>query len=133
MDKTELKFGATGRRSAAKQTLNVTIDRTKRYQKIIGFGGSFTDATGYNIRNLPQKLQDSLVSDYFAKTGLEYNLNRLPIGGSDFSTHPYSYDDNNTGDFELKHWNLTADDYNYKVAINLNNFNTLYTYNLLCV
>ncbi|CAG2172306.1 unnamed protein product, partial [Oppiella nova] len=54
-------------------------------------------------------------TDYFSDRGLEYNLNRVPIGGSDFSTHPYSYDDDHKGDFELKYWNLTADDHNYKI------------------
>ncbi|RXG58485.1 putative glucosylceramidase 4 [Armadillidium vulgare] len=30
---------------------------------------------------------------YFGDEGSRYNLARIPIAGSDFSTHPYSYDE----------------------------------------
>ena len=112
---TVLKFGDKNVTKNANQTL--TINRAKKFQKIIGFGGSFTDSTGYNIKALPTKLQDHIIRDYFADTGLEYTLNRVPIGGSDFSTHAYSYDDNHKDDFELVHFNLTQDDHDYKVTI----------------
>ena len=58
----------------------VDIDRTKKYQKIIGFGGAFTDAAGINIAKLPQALQTRLIKDYFANDGIEYSLGRVPIG-----------------------------------------------------
>ncbi|CAG2181361.1 unnamed protein product [Oppiella nova] len=74
-----------------------------------------TDSTGFNIRALPEALQNHLIKDYFSNEGLEYNLIRVPIGGSDFSTHAYSYDDNHKDDFELTHFNLTDDDRNYKI------------------
>ena len=110
----QLKFGS-------KVTSNVTlkhsinIDRTKKYQKIIGFGGAFTDASGLNIKTLPEKLQNNIIDDYFGEKGIQYNLGRIPIGGSDFSTHGYSYDDSHPGDLEWKHWNLTKEDFDYKV------------------
>ncbi|XP_054157847.1 lysosomal acid glucosylceramidase-like [Oppia nitens] len=93
----------------------VTIDRNKRGQKIIGFGASMTDSTGFNLRSLPESAQQHLIDDYFSANGLEFNLVRVPIGGSDFSTHAYSYDDLMTDDFDLNHFNLTADDHNYKI------------------
>jgi hypothetical protein len=110
----ELKFGskATGN---ATHKYSISIDRTKKYQKIIGFGGSFTDASGFNIKALPEKLQNNIIDDYFGENGIQYNLARVPIGGTDFSTHAYSYDDNHPGDYELAHWNLTKDDFDYKV------------------
>lgn len=88
----------------------------KKYQKIIGFGGAFTDASGLNIKALPEKLQQNIINDYFSDKGIEYTLGRIPIGGSDFSTHPYSYDDTHPEDFEFKHFNLTKEDFDYKVC-----------------
>jgi len=113
--KTELKFGDNSEFKANKSQ-TITVDKSKGvYQKIIGFGGAFTDAAGLNIKTLPEKLQNRIISDYFSKSGIEYNLGRIPIGGSDFSTHAYSYDDNNKDDFDLKHFSLTDEDLNYKV------------------
>lgn len=51
---------------------------------------------------------------YFSPDGIEYNLCRIPIAGCDFSTHPYSYDDVE-GDVDLVYFNLTMEDYEYKV------------------
>ena len=39
----------------------VTIDRSKKLQKIIGFGGAFTDAAGENIRSLSEEAQNRLI------------------------------------------------------------------------
>lgn len=51
---------------------------------------------------------------YFSKDGLEYSLGRVPIGGTDFSTRGYTYQDNST-DASLKSFNLTEEDLIYKV------------------
>ena len=114
LKETQLKFGAKAAANASKSH-TITIDRTKKFQKIIGFGGAFTDASGLNIKSLPEKLQQQIISDYYSDKGIEYTLGRIPIGGSDFSTHPYSYDDNNTEDFDFKRFNLTKEDFDYKV------------------
>ena len=111
---TQLKFGNKPTINA-KVSQTVTLNPTQKAQKIIGIGGSMTDSTGFNIRALPEALQNHLIKDYFSNEGLEYNLIRVPIGGSDFSTHAYSYDDDHKDDFELTHFNLTDDDRNYKV------------------
>ncbi|XP_054165564.1 lysosomal acid glucosylceramidase-like [Oppia nitens] len=111
---TNLKFGDHHSEHPTKSQ-TITIDKNKKVQKIVGFGGSFTDATGYMISQLPQSLQEHVIRDYFSANGLEYNLNRLPIGGADFSLRAYSYDDNQNGDFDLKHWTLTDEDKKYKI------------------
>lgn len=95
-------------------TISVTIDHSKKYQKIIGFGGAFTDAAGINIAKLPNGLQSRLIKDYFAKDGIEYTLGRIPIGGSDFSTRPYSYDDH-ANDESLSKFALEPEDFKYKL------------------
>lgn len=52
---------------------------------------------------------------YFSDDGLEYNLGRVPIGGTDFSVRGYSYQDNDT-DANLKSFKLSEEDFNYKVC-----------------
>uniref|UniRef100_T1K1B4 Glucosylceramidase n=2 Tax=Tetranychus urticae TaxID=32264 RepID=T1K1B4_TETUR len=94
--------------------IHVLINATDRKQQIIGFGGAFTDATGININKLPDSLADKLIEDYFGPNGLQYTVCRVVIGGSDFSDRPYSYDDVEN-DFELKHFSLVNDDYQYKI------------------
>ncbi|XP_015783277.1 putative glucosylceramidase 2 isoform X1 [Tetranychus urticae] len=96
--------------------IKVTLNVFDRFQSIIGFGGAFTDATGININRLTSgALKDRLIADYFGKDGAEYNIGRVPIGGADFSDRIYSYDDDVVDDFELKHFALAPDDYDYKI------------------
>ncbi|KAL2715371.1 lysosomal acid glucosylceramidase-like isoform X4 [Vespula squamosa] len=92
----------------------VTINRDKKYQEICGFGGAFTDATGINIKQLSELTQDNLLRSYFDDNGSKYNLGRIPIGGSDFSTRAYTLDDTKD-DNELKHFKLTTEDLEYKM------------------
>ena len=82
---------------------------------MVGWGGAFTDATGINVNTLPETLQETLLQSLFGKNGLEYNVGRVPIGGTDFSTRAYSYDDG-TEDPQLHNFNLTYEDHNYKVV-----------------
>nr|CAD7398128.1 unnamed protein product [Timema poppensis] len=51
---------------------------------------------------------------YFSPEGIEYSFIRVPIGGSDFSTHYYAYDDV-VNDTSLKYFNLTQEDYLIKI------------------
>ena len=81
---------------------------------MIGFGGAFTDSTGLNIDKLSPESQESLIRSYFAPEGIRYDTCRIPIAGSDFSTRPYSYDDV-PGDTTLTFFNLTMEDFRYKV------------------
>src|SRR5699024_10153003 len=83
-------------------------------QKIVGWGGAFTDgnifcvlnlmnefiyitivitAVGFNLEKLPHKLQENLIKDYYGSDGLMYTMGRIPVGGTDFSVRPYTYDD----------------------------------------
>lgn len=48
---------------------SLTIDTNKRFQKIKGFGGAFTDATGINILSLSQESQEHLLRSYFSPDG----------------------------------------------------------------
>ena len=58
---------------------------------------------------------------YFAPEGNRYNLGRVPIGGTDFSTRPYTYDDRGKEpDVNLTHFALQPEDYKYKVKLKIN-------------
>ncbi|XP_023235439.1 glucosylceramidase-like [Centruroides sculpturatus] len=96
--------------------LEISIDRTKRYQEILGFGGAFTDAVGINILSLPEQLQDQILRGYYSSDGLDYTFGRVPIASCDFSTHVYSYDDV-PGDANLTHFNLTEEDSKLKIPL----------------
>lgn len=71
------------------QVINIYPDIT--YQTILGFGGAFTESTGYAIKQLPNNLQTQIINEYFSQNGLNYTIGRLPIGSSDFSLKSYSY------------------------------------------
>lgn len=102
----------------SRKSASIQLNDSQTFQKIIGFGGAFTDSAGINLADLPEHLQVNAISDYFSDSGIEYTLGRIPIGGSDFSTRPYTYDDVD-GDFALEHFALTAEDLDYKVFISM--------------
>ncbi|KAJ8947595.1 hypothetical protein NQ318_010107, partial [Aromia moschata] len=80
----------------------------KKYQKIVGFGGAFTDSTGANVRSLPRAAQKRLLE--------KYSLCRVPIGGTDFSPRPYSYA-NRPNDVNLENFKLQKEDLIYKIPL----------------
>jgi len=107
-----LKFTNTSHSNEGK---TVTINRDVRYQKIIGFGGAFTDAAGINILSLGLPMAQSIINDYYSPNGLSYSVGRIPMAGCDFSTRKYTYDDH-VDDLKLEKFNLTDEDLKYKVS-----------------
>lgn len=101
--------------SKTNNVTTITIDGTVKFQKILGFGGAFTDSTGHNIKRLPEAAQKKLMESYFSDEGIEYNMARVPIGGADFSPSFYSLDDHDGDDMELKYFALNEEDFNHKV------------------
>ncbi|XP_037093999.1 lysosomal acid glucosylceramidase-like [Pollicipes pollicipes] len=89
--------------------LTLNLGQGDLRQRLLGFGGAFTDAAGVNINSLPEDVQAQLLHSYFAPDGLRYTIGRIPIGGCDFSTRPYTYDDV-PGDDELENFALTEED-----------------------
>ncbi|EEY67012.1 uncharacterized protein PITG_17502 [Phytophthora infestans T30-4] len=93
----------------------INIDTTTT---IIGFGGAFTDAAAINVYKLSSKLQQTVLDQYFSKTGLQYTLGRVPIGSTDFSNGIYSYNDV-VDDFEIKHFSVNVDKFSSSHKIEL--------------
>jgi glucosylceramidase len=92
----------------------ILINSEQKFQTVLGWGGAFTDATGINIDSLDEQLQEKLLRSYFAEDGIEYSMCRVPVGGTDFSTHGYSYDDGDV-DEDLVNFALADEDHQYKV------------------
>ena len=111
----------TGDRLAAKESMilspdpaadtsdSITIDDSITYQTIVGFGGSFTEATAYTLSKMSPDKRAEVINAYFdPKDGLGYTLCRTHINSADFSLGNYAYAEID-GDFELKHFDLSRD------------------------
>ena len=88
----------------------VTIDTSKHFQKMHGFGAAMTDASALLLSEMPEARRKALMAELFgrANDGLGLSFTRLTVGASDFSTHDYSYDDTpgNAPDPELRHFSI---------------------------
>lgn len=75
--------------------VNVSINRTAQFQKIIGFGGAFTGAVSFNLKKLetPELRHHVYRSFYSKEVGIGYSLMRLSIGGCDFDLEPWAYNE----------------------------------------
>lgn len=81
----------------------INVDSKQYFQTIIGFGGAFTESTGYALTTINKSIYNNIMNDYFSKDGLNYSFCRLPIGSSDFSINSYSYSyKKDLSDFSIK-------------------------------
>jgi len=69
--------------------INILPD--KKYQKITGFGGSFTESSAYLLNQIGSENRDKILEAYFGESGAKYSLTRTHINSSDFSLSNYSY------------------------------------------
>jgi glucosylceramidase len=84
----------------------ILCDPAKRFQVIDGFGGAFTESTGWVLAQLPEERRAAILRAYFdPKDGLGYNLCRTHINSCDFSLGSWSLDDT-PGDVALRDFNL---------------------------
>ena len=68
----------------------ITIDKNTKYQKIIGFGGAFTEATAYTLKNISANHRDDVITSYYNKgKGNNYILGRIHMNSCDFSLENY--------------------------------------------
>uniref|UniRef100_A0A7S3JYT7 Glycosyl hydrolase family 30 TIM-barrel domain-containing protein n=1 Tax=Aureoumbra lagunensis TaxID=44058 RepID=A0A7S3JYT7_9STRA len=80
---------------------SIEIDGSKEYQRILGFGGAFTQAAASVWQKLDKKKQEDLIAAYFdPERGIGYTFGRVPINSCDFSPDTYSFD-NVPGDYAL--------------------------------
>lgn len=87
----------------------IIVDPSQRYQAMVGFGASVTDASAYLIQKMAPDARDALLKDLFGPApGIGIGFTRVTVGASDFSRTHYSYDDMPKGetDPELKHFSI---------------------------
>ena len=76
--------------------IHIAINPRRRYQRMVGFGASITDASAWLIQHRMSPTQrDALLRELFGREhgGLGFDFTRLTIGASDFSRSHYSLDD----------------------------------------
>ena len=89
----EKEIEAQPYRQAVEKEFSVYVDTLHRFQTILGFGGSVTDATAEVFARLPKGRQKEFLEAYFdSDKGIGYNIVRVSIQSNDFSTH-YNYGD----------------------------------------
>jgi len=87
---------------------HITIVPERRYQEIIGFGGSFTETSSYNFSLMSDKVKEKIIEAYFDKEkGNAYNFCRTCIHSSDFGIERYTYVED--GDVELNTFSIDRD------------------------
>jgi len=89
--------------------IRLVVNETARFQKIMGFGGAFTESSGYVLSLMKDELQSQLIDAFFGNQGNRYTLGRVHINSCDFSLSSYSYDDV-IGDIALDHFDISHDD-----------------------
>jgi glucosylceramidase len=78
------------------------------YQKILGFGGAFTESSAYVLGKMSSAKRNEVLNAYFSPNGSNYSLMRTHINSCDFSLNNYSYDDV-SGDYNLTNFNIAPD------------------------
>jgi glucosylceramidase len=93
--------------NAASPSASIEIQSSRKYQKILGFGGAFTEASAVNFYKLPAAAQEKFLQMYFGDDGIGYTLGRIHINSCDFSLESYDFD-SVAGDYELKHFDMNV-------------------------
>jgi glucosylceramidase len=94
--------------------VTVTVDPTRTFQAMTGFGGSLTDSSAAVLYSLSPAARDAALHLLFdPATGDGLDFLRQPIGASDFvATQDYTYDDMPSGqtDYLQRHFSITHDE-----------------------
>ncbi len=99
---------------ATRPSTTITVNPSKGYQTIDGFGFALTGGSADAISKLPQGQRDDLLQELFSTAGSGIGLTylRIAVGASDLSKISYSYNDLLPGetDLDLELFNLAAGD-----------------------
>lgn len=96
----------------------ISVDETQVKQEVEGFGGALTHSAAYVLSNMDEKdRKDVLETLYSTENGAAFNMVRVPIGASDYTTYIdgemqyFSLDDMPEGetDENLEHFTIEYD------------------------
>ncbi len=93
---------------AEKPEITIKLNRDETFQKITGFGGSFTEASAYLLNNLSKENRAKVIEAYFGDSGARYSLTRTHMNSCDFSLSNYSYAPVE-GDLDLLNFSIDED------------------------
>ena len=83
----------------------ITVEPKNQRQEILGFGGSFTEASSSIYKDLKTHKKEEIIESYFGEDGNKYSMARTHINSCDFSLGNYAHvEDEN--DLELKTFSL---------------------------
>ena len=95
-------------RGQQETAIAVTLHPEQTFQKITGFGGSFTESSAYLLNQLGKENRQKIIEAYFGNEGARYSLTRTHMNSSDFSLKNYSYAPV-ADDMELEHFSIEED------------------------
>ncbi|CAL9371396.1 hypothetical protein SUDANB1_00871 [Streptomyces sp. enrichment culture] len=111
----------TWKTGSASSGSTITVDTTRKYQPMSGFGASFTDSSAWLVgTKLDSKQREALMRDLFSRRdGIGLSFLRQPMAATDFTVSGnYSYDDMPAGQSDPTLANFTIDhDRSYTVPL----------------
>ena len=108
IDQSEIKIEKVKSSKLKLRSSSISLDGPLK-QEIIGFGGALTDSALISYQSLSRKAREKLENQWFN----HFNMIRVPIGGTDFSTVGYSLDSLEM-DFDLTRFNLSRIDFDLR-------------------
>ena len=97
--------GSVEFRPGGSEDLTVSVDPSRSYQTMDGFGASITDSSAHVLYRLDRRTRDATMRRLFSPTeGNGLSFLRQPMGASDFVAGDfYTYDDLPPGRHGLRH------------------------------
>ena len=86
----------------------INIHPNIQYQTFHGFGGTFTEASAYCVKQLGEEKGQKLVNEFFSEEGLQYTCGRVHLDSCDASLGNYSAC-NDPSDLSLNTFSLERD------------------------
>lgn len=86
----------------------IHVNSAESYQRIEGFGGSFTESSAWTLAQIGPANRDRVLRAYFGEGGLGYTLGRTHINSCDFSLGHYACAEV-PDDWELRHFTIERD------------------------
>src|SRR3954447_136950 len=99
-------------RPGGSDRLTITVDPSRSYQTMDGFGASITDSSAQVLYRLDPRTRDATMQRLFGPAGDALSFLRQPMGASDFVGGPfYTYDDLPTGrtDYAMAEFSVDHD------------------------
>ena len=90
------------------ESVRIELFPDQKFQRITGFGGSFTESSAYLINQLSPEKRRMVINAYFGEEGAQYSLTRTHMNSCDFSLSNYSYAPVE-GDVQLENFSIEED------------------------